>query len=571
MEDSLTLIKNKQAELQSLYDRMDNTKDMVYLEPYVLKTSGGDAITSAYSVTSNKPAVFANAVISDMMGAKWQTVVEGVSPTMQRDIEHFINDNLSQIDELMEFRGEHGGLWTFIYNHVWVRSLIGAYFISQIIEDKYVIDCMPVDMRWCPFQYGKDGLLWAAPITYRSRAELESEYPGKLFSGDKDIEVHNFWDKDKNEVFVGGSLIFEQKNTLGYPPFVISAPATGFKLRDKGWVEHESEDALFMIRGLVEDLNRSLSVEMTVGMTSLNPSYEQESEDPNADADLTPLPGQTIKVKKGEMHQPLKRSDLNQAFGVARQDIMRDITQGSITDVDLGVITTSPGPSAILITRIAEIRAKFMNPRLQCVVAFRQQLARMMIKQFLEIKKGRDIKIGKTGRKTKYTASMLGDPDEYSIEVKLMTKSKEQEIANITFAQSAREFMSLKDILTNILQVEDPDGVIRQLEIEQARKADPAIALFEMALRSAQEAKELKGLEAEKMKIESKMLTERCVFLIKSRNINQIEIKGKAAIPEITEGGNGNNQSALSALISSRSKGQASPPKETPLLTAGGR
>jgi len=144
-----------------------------------------------------------------------------------------------------------------------------------------------------------------------------------------------------------------------------------------------------------------------------------------------------------------------------------------------------------------------------------------MIKQYITInekaKKSSDILIGVTGQRRKYSAKMLGDPSTYTIKNELMSKSKKQEIVNLAMFEASKGELPLRVRLTDILMADDPDGIMRELDIEQARRADPALALFEMAIRYAEDAVELSGEDADKRKIESMMLTERACAIIRQR------------------------------------------------------
>ncbi|MBA7499050.1 hypothetical protein ES704_01789 [subsurface metagenome] len=391
-------------------------------------------------------------------------------------------------------------------------------------------------MRWCPFELGKDGLKWAAPKSTRSKAKILSEYGIEIT--EDEVEVTDFWDSEKNEVYLGKDLApgWPKKHGFGYPPFVIVIPSSGFMLRDKGWIEHEAEDLFFMNRALYEERSRQMSIEQTLGMDVLFPPYEQETEESGTAADKPPKTGETTKVRKGELHKLLPRGDITNAFRASRADIQRDLQMGGVNDIDLGNVSQTV--SGVWITEQSEIRNKLIKPRLKALAAFRQQSARMMIDQYIKLsekakKSKSEISIGVAGRKRKYTAQQLGDPGTYTITNQLMSKSKKQEIVNLAMFQAARGELPLRVRLTDILMADDPDGIMRELDIEQARRADPALALFEMAVRYAEDAEELSGLDAEKRKIESMMLTERGCAIIRQRAQVQQPLPEEATVPQV--------------------------------------
>lgn len=531
---TLEIVKNRVAELKPLYDRMDKTSKLVYLTPYqLMQFDGTTPIEKVINVTTNWPAIFANAIISDLMGAVWQTVIESsgkLSDQQKHDIENFIEDNLAQADEQLGKRGM-ADLFTWLCNHVCIRSLIGARWVSQFVDGKYAIDCLPVDMRWTPFEYGNDGLNWVAPKTFRSRARIQAKYAKELreagldYSGTgasaaSDLEVVDFWSCEKKELWIEDRLILKQKNPFGYPPFVIAIPSAGFMLRDKGYIKHEGEDLFFLNRGLYDERSRQMSIEQTLGMDVLFPPYEQETDEPGTPSDRPPKTGEVKKVKVGELHKLLPRGDLTNAFRASHADIQRDLQMGGVNDIDLGNVSQTV--SAVWITEQSEIRNKLILPRIKALNGFRQQLSRMMIKQYRQIsEKGKktpsEILVGVEGRKRKYSVQVLGDPGTYTITNQLMSKSKKQEIVNLAMFQASRDDLPLEVRLKDILMADDPDGIMRKLEIERAKRADPALGLFEMALRYAEEAEALEGDDAEAKKIQSMMLTERGCALIRQQ------------------------------------------------------
>lgn len=540
--DTWGIIDNRMKAMSDLNIRQDNTAKLLLWDdtPYKLvKPDGKTELRDAISVTPNLPKVFAHGVISDLLGGKWQTVVEGkISNRQSHLIEQFVDDNLAQADELLLTRYGIPSLFGWLCNHICVRWAVGVKWISQIIDGEYKIDCVPTDMRWTPFVRNK----WVAPITFTRKDDLEEELEklakqggeyDKPSLGDGDIEVRDFWDNDKNELWVDKKLVFSQKNTLGYPPFVIVTPASGFMLRDRGYLKHEGEDILFLNAKLYEELARSISLEQTSGYAGLYPAYEYETKTTDG-SPSKPVPkiDETLKVPEGERHLPVPRGDINRAGQTARVDIQQMISEGA----PLSPRQYNTPPSAVLLAGETELIARLQNVRKDALGIFRSQLARMMIDQFIKSGKG-ETSIGKRGMRDRYSSLKLGDPDNYTISYHLSVKSKRQELANLAEFSAAYGRLPLKWNLTNILMVDDPDGVIKDLEIEEARKADPVIALSEMGVRYAEEAEEMEDSSDKDLKeFQSKLLIERAVSIIKQRQQPiQPVLPEKARVPQVEQ------------------------------------
>ena len=535
-------IENKMTDLNDLHQRMDKTRDHLYLEPYELKKIDGKTKEdNVINVRPNKAKTFARSVIEGLMASKWQTVIEGKLTDRQAHvIENFIGDNLSQADEWLLRRFGIPSLFNVLCNHVCARGLIGAQWLSLIENGLYKIDCLPVDMRWTAFEFGTNGWKWVAPIRWRSKAELQEEYAKEIkdqsvsLQGEGDLELRDWWDAETHEVWIEKKLVRKHKNPLGYPPFVIVIPPSGFMLRDKGYWKYEGEDILSLNCDLYDELARAISIEQTLGMDILRPPYEQEKKNKAELFDAPPKTGQTTVVREGERHLLLPRGDMNIASRMAREDILQMIEEGGETSPR----TYNTPPSALEVATEQELLDQRYNSRRKALAVFQEQLARMMIDQTLKTAKGNKVSellIGKIGRKQSYSIGQLGDPETYSITCNLKGKSKRLEIANLAEFSAIYGKLPLRYNLTNILEAEDPDGIMRELELEQARKADPAIGLFEMALRYAEEAEELEDeIEADAKKYQSMMLTDRGVAIIKER-LTPAPLPERARVPEVEQ------------------------------------
>jgi hypothetical protein len=290
-------------------------------------------------------------------------------------------------------------------------------------------------------------------------------------------------------------------------------------LRDTGYLEHESEDPLFLDKKLFAEDNRFASIAATKGMETVRPPMMQKVKDMDAaPADAPPGMGETKKAPLEGGWEPVKRPDINQAFLDAANVVKRALRQGGLNDIDLGNVEPQD-LSAIMLSKQSGIRAKFRKPRLEAIEIFYQQFARKMIEQYntcLEKSNGVEIKIGQTGRKKVY--GNLGDPSTYFIDAKLMSFDKTMEIANASIASALWGKLPDEWIITNILNAEDTDEIMRKLAVQRAKAADPFIEYFELAIRYAEEAEELTDIDADIKKIESMKLTDICVSILGQRN-----------------------------------------------------
>jgi hypothetical protein len=515
-------VTDKKKEFQARWDRMDKTRDRIQMKAYTLKGKSGKwkdrEIPGVISVTMNSAAVYANTVASALMGGKWQTNIEGKIPASRtHTVETFIDNVLADADERLN-RRMIPSLFQWLCNHVTVRGFIGCRFLWLTDEETKEIypDVLPLDMRYAVFETDTKGLVWGANLTRRSAAEILSQY--NIESKAKTAEVTDYWDREKEEVWIDGKMVYTENNMLGLVPFVVGAVPSGFMLRDEGYMEYESPDSLFLNEGLYDIENMNMSIEQTLSMKLILPPYQKKYKDAitGEPAKYPDQVGAVNEVLDGEEYELLQTQDINRAHQMGTGSIQKALGNGGLTDIDLGSWLASPPPSGAAITAQSEIRAKVLEPRLQTLADFKSALARMILSQwFLGGYKG---DIGKSGNKLYYSTKEIGDPSEYNISYRLMSRSKVQEVANLAMAQAAQGIYSRESILRNIIMTDDPEGEIAKLDAEKAEQADPALFYLRKALACADAAVDMTGEDRKAKELESKLLTQQGVNIIRQRN-----------------------------------------------------
>lgn len=559
-DNTWQMITKRMNELQPMHDRMDKSKDLAYLTEYSLKDPDNEnlALSGVINVTGNWAAVFGHTIIQDLLAAKWQTMIKGLTDRQAHEIEEFIEHNLDQADEYLLEQYGLPGLSHWLCNHVCVRGPICVEWYSYVEKGEYKIHCQPHDMRYVAYH---PTFKWVAPILYMTKDEIEEIYPNYRLGAAKsgaEYEVRPYWDDKKGEVWIDGGLVETKPNIYGKPPFVIVFPPAGFMLRDKGYMKHEAEDIFFLIRGLNDENNQTLSIEQSLIYNVLRPGYERPQENPDASpAQPIPQSGEVVNVKKGEQAQPVPTGDFNRATLSAKQDIQRMLSEGA----PIAPRSYTSPPSGSELVAEMEALARHQNCRIIGLQLLKQQLARLMIDQSIVLaKKYKGLTIGSRGKRKSFSANVLRDPGSYSISYRGMTKNKRYEIANLAMFAAAYDRLPLRYNLEHILQADDPEGIIADLEMEKAKQADPALALFEMALSYAYKAQDIDDeVEADALKLKSMMLVERAEAIVNQRK-QPAQLPQSAQVPE-AERPTGGTQ-ALTSLVAGREAQMPKAPEE---------
>lgn len=523
MPDTWTIINTRMEALDKFYQQVDKTRKRLKLEKFTLTDFDGKTeLKDVISITENRSATYAMRIIAALMSNKWQTTIEGdISKKNAFKIEEFIDKNLEQADQYMLEKYGLAGLDAWLCNHVCHTSLIGVEWLSYFEDGEYKVHCYPMDMRWTPFVLNK----WYARIIFKGKDELEQELEGYEKTAkdnkweytkptglkDTDNELRSFWDDTKNELWLDGKKIFEQPNPYKETPSVIVWPPSGFMFRDKGYLEYESPGLLYLNEQLYDQLSRQLSVDATLGFETVLPSYERETEDPGDVSMPVPKRGESQDVAPGGRHQLVPRGDINQAQVASRNELTTIMSDAA----PMAPRAYTQPPSAVEVATEVELLDELQNPRIIALQMFKEQLARKIIDQCITLSEG-SYTIGKRGRKKTFSVADLKDPDTYDISYVMLKQNKRLAIVNESRALALWGKAPMHYILRDVLSVDDPDGWMRQMELEEARRAMPELALFEGAIRYAEEAEEMEDeADRDAKNWQSMMLLSRYVKLMK--------------------------------------------------------
>lgn len=562
--DKWSIINERMTAFSLLHKRMDRTQGLLYMKEEKLRNFEDNAdLDRVINVTGNRLATYGHRIIENLGAYKWQKVVSGdISKREAHKVEEFLNASLDQTNMYLTDNFEDvPDLQTFWAKHICNRGRIGVQWMAWVEDGEYKIQCVPLDMRWTPYVKGK----WIAPITFRKKVDLEQELEKLAKKAEArvgeyhkvtlrdDNEVRDYWDNDVNELWINKKLVFSQENNYGRWPFVTVVAPSGFMFRGKGYIEHEGEDIYFLIRNLEKELNRSLSIEQTLGMESLLPPLMQ-TKPPGENADERPLTGDVVPIKEGEEFKEVPRGDMNRAGFAGRADILRQMEEGGPMQPRA---YTQP-PSAVEVATEVELLNQLINSRVIALEMGLSQLYYLMTDMAATIRKSYsgELSIGGRGNRKSFSFSKLKDTNTYSIAVKLMGKNTRLEIVNWARAESMWGRAPRKYIFEDVLMVEDPDGWERAMDLEKAKEVNPAIGLLDMAIRYAEEAEDIEDeIESDLKKQQSKILTHDYIIAMRQR-MNPVPEEGVTPQAPKPDKGNAN---ALISLTGQAAGGVAQP------------
>jgi len=539
------LIKDKKEELGDLTTRMDEDRKLTELAAYVLRDVDKKKVPHAISITLNDPLVFATNVESALGASTEQIVVESDDNSVDTAyIEDVLRAAFAQANEYQLVQGSWG-LNPFLDQQMCRRGRAYArcLFSKEKDEEELIPKITGWDSRYTYYEPG----VWVAYETTRSKAQLLRQYPDAKVTKKSGV-VLDIWDLEHNEVLLDDRKIFEQPNPYKFLPVCEQIVPIGSMMADKDSFRFQGESIFLMIRDLVPELNRLVSIIQSLNMKALDNAMlwkstaGQAGESPEHDALTSPTA--VILADIGGGAEPVAYGELRQSAWLLHSMIETRIQRGSLSNLDLGIMGNQPW-SAVALIEIGEGRDQVFAPRLGARGLLKQRLANILIEQ-IKLSGESTIRLGAMGHKQTYKVGKLDG--EYDITFKYFIKSPKIDIARYSIAAAAGDLIPDRVKRRDILQREDPDEDERWLRWEEVERLSPALKidriirnLVEMAERGDENAR----YEAELLSAEMGMTLEQML----SGGAAQIPTpeKGQKPQPLVPLTGRGTQTSAKTA------------------------
>jgi len=507
-------VQDKIKEFKPLFDRLDEDEKLYLLEPFTMKKlNGTEDEKDVANVTLNDPLLYAKKAIAITGSYQRQSVIEGKNLTDKQasKIEGFSDDIFYMVDEWLA-RRDIPSLDAFINEKACMRGAIPARVCIRLNgEDSIIPDILPIDRRKFPYDVDDDGMTWAAPISSRSKARILKEYSKELGEGSGlrayGNEVIDYWDRQRELVFIEKKLVREQPNHYGYVPFVQSICPIGSTLGDG--IKHHGEGIFWPNRSLWGEKNEVTTILKTLSRKALKGGLELQVTDPDRAKRPEQSPYQedvVIPTEKGGGFRQLPVNDIKAATNLLYSIMETCLQRGELTPLDYGTLTFPLSSVAIL--NLLAARNDIFAPILSMIASFYQSLNRMIIDQCVSL--GREIKLGRPGGYNTYSPSDF--EGEFSINYQFFLLSKEQSAADIAMANAARGLLPDKYILSEVIKVQDPEELMLELRSEQAEKTDEILFLYRRARALVDKTK-----PTQQDQIEAAILTERAETIYAQR------------------------------------------------------
>ena len=416
----------------------------------------------------------------------------------------------------------------------------GAKCIVQEEDGELKIEITPWDRLEVAYAMGSDGFDFAGLESLRHKNDIMAESWAKALKAEKpdweapekESKVLDLWTPEVNYIYVADEKVFEQENPFGYVPVCFQLVPMGSMITGENSAKFEGESIFFLIRDLIPELNRLVSIIQSLNQKELD-NVLQVPKKPGTQEDIPGYEDLDTPATTVEVEQPVKRVELGKLREQAwllNQMIETRLQRGSLSNFDYGTFTQPM--SAVALIQVGEGRDQVFLPRLGSRGLLKQQLGYMLIDQI--IKSGMtSVEIGTKGHKRTFQVSKL--EGEYDIQYKYFVKSPTIDIARVETAAAAikTRLSSVRNARRNIAQQEDPEEEERWIAWEDLARMVPAVALR----RAIEQTYELAEAGVEGADLDAEIAEEALINML-----------GQAT-PEQEPGGNGKIEDKLMSLF----------------------
>ncbi|KKN65893.1 hypothetical protein LCGC14_0477100 [marine sediment metagenome] len=490
--DYRALATKKYGEWGLLFERMRTDADffnMISLTDKLLDADDKE-IPNSVHVLLNDIATFAWEVETELNSAIEQ--VEVTSEDKRFDtayVERFIGVGFTEADKVLSSKGMFP-FDPFIDQQTFRRGRASSYCYFTIKDGVLITDITPWDTRFVVPENDNKGLYYLAGKFYRSESKVLAEHPealGNTSSGTNN-EILRILSRDTDQIWIGanlvrgnaigGKLLKELPNKLGYVPAVYRMVPMGSMLQDENTIQYQGESGIFLIRLLFKELERIASIIQSLSLKVVDqalqkkipPEHMRPNSDPGESVDELNAPGVVNEMPIGGGYELMPLGQLQAAFDRLYQMIQERMQRGT-SQIYRNIANP---PTATQIMMEAQEQGNIVLPRLNTRGLLKQDLAYMFIKQTIDACEKAKITEFKLGNQVFDVSKLKG---EYEIEFKYHFNDPRMDAARQSLATAQRGLVPDRDIRINTLRREDWQGDERQLRWEEDERISPLVKL----------------------------------------------------------------------------------------------
>ena len=521
-KDIVDMTDTHERDMQPLRDRMDSDYSRYRLDPHVIKDkASGDQLKGYAVYTSNEPRVFANKLISWQVLAELMVRVPHMDPGQHTDEtdnlkERFAIGCLRAAEERLE-RLKQPSLRAA---NAFAISVRGGYVGGRaLLVNTADGGCYPDITAWDPMHIhwglAQDDLAWACYKIKKTRQQIHAEYGVEVTEAGKtgfsipglwtkkntteDAEKQGIWVYDwyngqVNTVVTEGQVILKEPiqhfsprvpvylKLVGEQPLLQSQTASNM-------IAHVGESAYAGARGVYDSFNDTMSIMMEIVNRARRQTVIMESRDGNKVLKQSPFKeGQDIATVTGDRIYTLDLQKTAQETGAFMNLQSGEVQRATLPHSAYG--ETDFQLSGYAITQLRQAMETVLAPAINAQTGIYTQVVHLLHDQFMT-GAFNGLKLSGFDSKRTYfnqmiTPELLSGACDYT--VKLVSQLPEDSQAKWAQAEIAKrlQLLSDKDILDNIIGLQDSQQAIDKLKDEKAEQGLPEAQLYTLGQAAAE-------------------------------------------------------------------------------------
>ena len=528
--DLVQRIERRFVEFTALHQRMDDDFDTRWSLAKYVPDEAREGVSEDDAYTTNAPYVLAEEVISYITGSKLSLRVPNRRQDEQRReasrrLEEFAIGLMTQLNDRLLRRVDPELIEQMSWYAV-VRGMIVMRSVMRKEEDETTFpDMTCFDPRNVVFVRDASGIRWLAHRIHQTQDEVEEDYRISLMdhevlrSGmgeegqfvrydyyyrrrekdDNGFEVDRYynavisaerWLKSPAEVF---------SPTPRFPIIVVgkgAMPMLGATESMEKPIERFAESVFAANRDVWEAINRIRSYRQALVARSVNQAmafYSQQGDktpedNPSLKGGVIPL-----SVQNQEKIEPIPLTETTRDATILEGGMARDETKGQLPDHAFGVVDAPL--SGVALRQLGARIDHMIRPYLKTVERALQQGLENLIEQFRSGIYAPITVWGTTQDKSPFEAVIAPEDLDMAgrLQVKITPNLPQDTLEHWQGAQiatqqnkSGESIVGMRYARDEILQIEDPEQINREVFEQMARTASP-VTLFLTLAKSAQE------------------------------------------------------------------------------------
>ena len=403
-------------------------------------------------------------------------------------------------DERLSARGEASLLMSAAWQAVVLGRIAVRVLVYQDKDGNIIWDYLPMIPSLLTFEFDEKGLAWHRYETFRSAAAIKSEYgvdKTEQTQG-KGISVSDYWDREHNVRYlteekealsfeVNGKKVTDWEHKFGFDPAIIQPVALGPKAVGIEGVDVTTwgQSIFDHVKTPFRNLNKLRSIVATQAHLNAQAPLIARDKDGSGqrveEQEISRYPGAVIYVPGSLELEVMDTKDVPPSILTMMGDISTGIQKATFTELS----PDAPGHSGSALKILRQDMQDVLSPRDGALDKLYTGICRMSKRQI--IKKGLTIPVRTVSGKEYAIYKMepkLLDNDFY-VNADFIRRDVYDEVEKLQEAQlyQQNKWMSRKNIMEKMLNMQDVPAEIEEMDEEEVEAAIPEVKLRKMIKR----------------------------------------------------------------------------------------